>query len=243
MKNLLYFLFFSMLIFSCSKDDNTFVSDEATTVEMRGPKPKVTLCHNTGSETNPFVMIEVNENAVDAHIENHGDYLAFHVFVDGDGDGFGDGASIGLACEVLDGYSNNDSDCNDGDADVNPGVEEVCDNGIDDNCDSQIDEDCVPNCPLHDYLATLNYSQIWQLTDCSNSCLREVVISGYDPFHEIHYGISMLVDKCQDKVHHYNIHTSETNYYTTELQVSEALYCIDQLLFIIYYWWGNSNQC
>ena len=41
-----------------------------------------------------------------------------------------------------DGY-NNDEDCDDGDAAVNPGAEEVCDDGIDNNCDG-IDEDCGP---------------------------------------------------------------------------------------------------
>src|SRR5918996_5956101 len=33
---------------------------------------KVTICHATGSETNPFVEITISENAVDAH-RNHQD--------------------------------------------------------------------------------------------------------------------------------------------------------------------------
>jgi hypothetical protein len=38
--------------------------------------PKVAICHNTGSETNPVVLIEVSGNAAPAHIANHGDTLA-----------------------------------------------------------------------------------------------------------------------------------------------------------------------
>ncbi len=37
------------------------------------PSSKVIICHHTGSQTNPTVTIEVSENAVDAHIRNHGD--------------------------------------------------------------------------------------------------------------------------------------------------------------------------
>jgi ABC-type sugar transport system substrate-binding protein len=36
---------------------------------------KVTICHHTGSQTNPFVTITVSRNALPAHLANHGDTL------------------------------------------------------------------------------------------------------------------------------------------------------------------------
>ena len=51
--------------------------------------------------------------------------------VDNDSDGYGSPASGNCT------YS--ESDCNDTDPDVNPGVPEICDNHIDDDCDGQID--------------------------------------------------------------------------------------------------------
>ncbi len=79
---------------------------------------------------------------------------------DSDEDGFGD------ACDVCvfdagndgdgDGFCESEGDCNDGDAAINPGAEEVCD-GADNDCDEQIDEgfdqdgdgvaDCFDVCP------------------------------------------------------------------------------------------------
>jgi hypothetical protein len=64
------------------------------------------------------------------------------VFPDVDGDGFGAPLGGVLDCGVPSGFANNPSDCDDGDPDVNPGADEVC-NGIDDDCDFGIDEGLV----------------------------------------------------------------------------------------------------
>jgi len=59
---------------------------------------------------------------------------------DADGDGYGDSSSTNIACSAPTGYVADDSDCDDGDATVNPGATETC-NSVDDDCDGDIDED------------------------------------------------------------------------------------------------------
>ncbi|MCS6916987.1 MAG: putative metal-binding motif-containing protein, partial [Chitinophagales bacterium] len=64
-------------------------------------------------------------------------------YADADGDGYGDNGSSVAACAQPSGYVADNTDCNDNNASVNPGVAEVCYNGIDDNCNGQVDENDV----------------------------------------------------------------------------------------------------
>ncbi len=61
-------------------------------------------------------------------------------FGDGDGDGYGTPDWTVLACAAPEGFAEWDTDCDDDDADINPGVEDIC-NLIDDDCDDELDED------------------------------------------------------------------------------------------------------
>ncbi|MCB9758554.1 MAG: FG-GAP repeat protein [Alphaproteobacteria bacterium] len=61
-------------------------------------------------------------------------------YADADGDSYGDAASTATACAQPSGYVSDDTDCDDGDAAVNPAATEVC-NGVDDDCDGDTDED------------------------------------------------------------------------------------------------------
>ena len=70
---------------------------------------KVQICHVT-SGSNGYVLIEVSENALDAHLD-HGDYLPSTLYDDTDGDGRGDPASEAVvSCEAIDGMVDNDDD-------------------------------------------------------------------------------------------------------------------------------------
>ncbi len=65
----------------------------------------------------------------------------YSYYFDEDQDGFGEASRDTQTCHVFapEGYVDNDTDCNDQDASINPDAEEICDD-IDNNCDGQIDE-------------------------------------------------------------------------------------------------------
>ncbi len=66
--------------------------------------------------------------------------LPFTVYADGDGDGYGS-AEGKQTCVAIDGWVDNNTDCDDRVAGFNPDAVEIC-NNFDDNCDGQIDEGC-----------------------------------------------------------------------------------------------------
>lgn len=66
-------------------------------------------------------------------------------FLDFDKDGFGGGEPV-LACSAPPGHSAYDGDCDDGDPDVHPAADEVCDGlAIDEDCDGLINEHSAKN--------------------------------------------------------------------------------------------------
>jgi hypothetical protein len=63
-------------------------------------------------------------------------------YPDADGDGYGAGAATSVGCDAVgEGVPTND-DCADRDPSINPGAEEVCDNGIDEDCTGVADDGC-----------------------------------------------------------------------------------------------------
>ncbi|MGI8951065.1 MAG: kelch repeat-containing protein [Chitinophagaceae bacterium] len=67
-----------------------------------------------------------------------------YFYRDADLDGYGDpnNAVVGCGSPPF-GYVLNNTDCDDTNPVVNPGISEICGNGIDDNCNGQIDEGCA----------------------------------------------------------------------------------------------------
>ncbi len=69
-------------------------------------------------------------------------------YADTDQDGFGNALDTTEACEEPEGYSDDNTDCDDTDIDVNPIVAEVCD-GVDNDCSGFGDDGDVCPCNVH----------------------------------------------------------------------------------------------
>ena len=61
-------------------------------------------------------------------------------YADIDGDGYGDAATVQLACAAPEGFVNNAEDCLDSDPDVHPGAVEIWYDDLDQNCDGNDDD-------------------------------------------------------------------------------------------------------
>ena len=132
MKKLLLIMLLSILVFSCERDDGVLVPTEELNIEIRAKKDKVQICHKLGN--GQFKLIEVNGNAVQAHL-NHGDGKPGMCY-DEDGLFMNSECTLIPVSEVVDGCDGLDNNCN---GTIDEGVEEIC-NGVDDDCDELIDE-------------------------------------------------------------------------------------------------------
>ncbi len=96
-------------------------------------------------------------------------------YADSDGDGYGDAADHSPGCEAPSGYVADDSDCDDGDAEVHPAATESC-SGVDDNCDGLVDDDDSGVTGVHTWYADSDGDGYGDEDSTWESCTRP---SGY----------------------------------------------------------------
>jgi hypothetical protein len=96
-------------------------------------------CDDGDAAINPDAQEVCDEidNDCDKLIDDDDDSITGQGFwyLDRDEDGYGDAATTTVACYPPSDYLSDNTDCDDGDNRVNPGMSEICDNGVDDDCD------------------------------------------------------------------------------------------------------------
>ncbi len=97
-------------------------------------------CDDTRGDINPGateICDNIDNNCNDEIDEGFQQYINYK---DGDGDGYGAGSGVSSCFETMEGYVDNNLDCNDNNKLINPDAQEIC-NGKDDDCNSLIDDD------------------------------------------------------------------------------------------------------
>ena len=98
-------------------------------------------CDDSNADINPNASESCDgiDNNCDGEIDEG---VTSIFYADGDGDGFGVSAYSTEACEVPNGYADNDLDCDDQNDAVYPDAPEQCDE-LDNDCDEETDEELV----------------------------------------------------------------------------------------------------
>ncbi len=141
-----------VLVWFADTDDDGFGDPEAALPTCGIPEGHVDNdrdCDDTSAAVHPGVPEVCNgidddcdggvdKDAVDARVW----------YADLDRDGFGTPWATRTACSAPAPYTDNDTDCDDTDDEVNPGADEVC-NGVDDDCNTVVDDDPVDGTPVY----------------------------------------------------------------------------------------------
>jgi len=128
-------------------DGDGYGAPESTTLSCYQPLgwvADVTDCDDSTSSVNPGATEACTgvDDDCDGMIDDADDSVTGRSswYADVDLDGWGDPSALVLLCTQPSGYLSDDSDCDDGDAEVNPDAAERCD-GSDNDCDGLVDDD------------------------------------------------------------------------------------------------------
>ncbi len=105
-------------------------------------------CDDGDAETNPDAVESCNgaDDDCDGDTDEDDAMDAATWYADADGDGFGSSTYTATACDAPSGYTDDATDCDDTQDDVNPNAVESC-NSQDDDCDGDVDEDSSSDAP------------------------------------------------------------------------------------------------
>jgi large repetitive protein len=131
-----------LTVFYLDPDHDGYGASNATTSSCNRPADYATStgdCDNANASVHPGVsdICDAIDNDCDGAIDEDCDLNTY--YRDADADGYGSATNTVKAVSQPAGYIALNGDCNDYQAAIHPGVDEVC-NGLDDDCDGSIDE-------------------------------------------------------------------------------------------------------
>ncbi|MCP4807162.1 MAG: hypothetical protein GY913_26115 [Proteobacteria bacterium] len=131
---------------------------DAATEQLLCTQPADTVengddCDDTSADNNPAALEYCDgvDNDCDGDIDEADAEDALTFYADTDSDGYGDAAVTEVACEASTGFVSDDTDCDDAEANANPGLTEVCSDGIDNDCDGTENECLATGGSLADF--------------------------------------------------------------------------------------------
>ncbi|MDP6931873.1 MAG: lectin-like protein [Myxococcota bacterium] len=134
------------------QSDDTGDGGEAgqTDADGDGWTPDGGDCDDTDSSIHPEAeeVCDLVDQDCDGEIDEDDAIDALTWYEDADEDGYGDEDSTIEACEVPSGYTDDASDCVDGDEDINPSMYDDC-NGVDDDCSGEVDDAGECGCDVY----------------------------------------------------------------------------------------------
>lgn len=123
-----------------------------------------------GAETSAAMCSDELDNDLDGDVDcsdSDCSSVCTTWYGDDDGDGYGDGSATIVSITQPAGFVENDTDCDDTDANINPGMIEVCGDAIDNNCDGNID-------PISDWYADADGDGYGDVSALASSCTQPV---------------------------------------------------------------------
>jgi hypothetical protein len=102
-----------------------------------------TDCDDSDAAINPIATesCDAVDNDCDGDVDESGATGESSWYADSDSDTFGNASDSVTACDMPSGYVADSTDCDDGDAAINPAALEVCDSGVDNDCNGMADDD------------------------------------------------------------------------------------------------------
>jgi hypothetical protein len=118
-----------------------------------GYAPRTKDCDDANPEINPGHDEICDDSEVDDDCDAKVDELdpetpPVNYYVDVDGDGYGDDATVLTTCNPVSGRIVVGGDCDDAAPEINPSVYDDCENGIDDDCDQVVDNCQIGATPM-----------------------------------------------------------------------------------------------